>query len=148
MFDDTNSLFSSNNAQNNGTPDSLAFARANALASGKPSAPTFEMAHTPNFVNYADDPFANTTPTPSFIKSNDLFALDADPFGEKTKDWGTKMGMPIDNEYVAGLSVFGRAMSREQLMGSDAGRRLLELEEKKRKGIKRDFFDALTDFQW
>lgn len=148
MFDDTNSLFPSNVNQNNGAPDSLAFARANALASGKPSAPSFELAHTPNFVNYADNPFTTTTPVPSFIKSSDLFTLDTDPFGERTQNWASKTGLPVDNEYVAGLSVFGRAMSREQLMASDAGRRLLELEEKKRKGIKRDFFEAVTDFQW
>ena len=103
---------------------------------------------TRGIVNYFDDPFRTSTPVPGFIRSADLLTLDSDPFGTMTSQWSKTAGTEHGTDYVAGLSVFGRAMSREQLEQSDAGRRLLEISEKNREGRKRGFWDAVTDFQW
>lgn len=96
------------------------------------------------FVNYADP---EPSGAPGFVRSRDLLTLDPDPFGTRTEAWAQTNGLPHDSNYVPGLSVFGRPMSRGYLMQSDAGKRLVELEEKKRRGEKRSFIDAVTDFE-
>lgn len=147
MLEDNNLQVASTPAFNTSFTESLAAAYAG-FNTATPVMQSDAPAVTPSFVNYADAPYRTTTPVPAFVKSSDIFTLDTDPFGERTEKWAKRTGQTVDSNYVAGLSVFGRTMSREQLAASDAGRRLLELEEKKRQGTKRDFFDAVTDFQW
>lgn len=97
-------------------------------------------------VSYADP--EHPVRPPSFVKSSDPFVLDPDPFGKKTVEWGRSHGLSMTDEDVPGLVVLGRPMSRDHLMESDAGRRLLELTAKNKKGVKRGFLDALTDVSW
>ena len=98
-------------------------------------------------VNYADGP----DPAAKRIgRASDIFQLDTDPFGDKTVRYGERTGMTADYtaDTVAGLSVFGKEIAAETLQKTEAGRRLLELGEKNRRGVKRGFLDAITDFQW
>ena len=98
-------------------------------------------------VNYADPapaPFA----APSSPYSGRLAGLDPDPFGTQTAKWARENGVETDGNTVLALDVFGRRMSRGQLEQSDSGRRLLEIAERRRKGERRSFWDAITDFSW
>lgn len=97
-------------------------------------------------VAYADDP--SSLGAPAFVRAPDLLTLDNDAFGTKTAGWARRSGLAYGTDYVAGLNVFGRAMSREQLESSEAGRQLLEVAERNRQGRKRGFWEALTDFKW
>lgn len=81
-------------------------------------------------------------------RTSDPFVLDTDPFGERGAAWGARTGVPVTTSDVQGLSVFGRQMSRDSLMQTEDGRRLLKLTEDTRRGRKRGFFDAITDFKW
>ena len=81
-------------------------------------------------------------------RTGDPFVLDTDPFGERGAAWGARTGVPVTTSDVQGLSVFGRQMSRDSLMQTEDGRRLLKLTEDTRRGRKRGFFDAITDFKW
>lgn len=96
-----------------------------------------------NYVNFADPAVPDSYP--AFTGSRDLMTLDTDPTGERTRQWAARVGNPAAGELVQGLSVFGRAMSRDRLMQSDAGRQLLEIAEKNRKGIRRGFWESLFD---
>lgn len=107
---------------------------------GSPSLPRFDP------VSLVTQPSVSHTPAPYFVRSSDPLLLDPDPFGTKTVAYGKRTGQNFTDEDVQGLSVFGRPMSREQLLTMESGRRLLELEANKRKGVKRDFWEALTDF--
>lgn len=132
-------------------PDSLAaaFAGYNANIGPAISAPLSSVNFgLPVRVNYADLPHPSTSLLPSFIASSDIFTLDNDPFGNRTEAWAKKNGLGYDSNHVEGLSILGRPMSREQLLRSESGRKLLELQEKIRRGEKRGFWDAITDFQW
>ena len=81
-------------------------------------------------------------------RTSDPFVLDTDPFGEHGVAWGARTGVPVTTSDAQGLSVFGRQMSRDSLMQTEDGRRLLKLTEDTRRGRKRGFFDAITDFKW
>ena len=123
-------------------PDSQYAAYRRSVMDTPPDAPRPTYRMSDGYVNYAD---AEPQGAPSFVRSNDLYTLDPDPFGLRTEKWAAANGLPYDSNHVTGLTVFGRSMSRDYLNASDAGRRLLELEEKKRKGEKRGFLDAVTD---
>ena len=123
-------------------PDSQYAAYRRSVMDMPPDAPRPTYRMSDGYVNYAD---AEPQGAPSFVRSNDLYTLDPDPFGLRTEKWAAANGLPYDSNHVTGLTVFGRSMSRDYLNASDAGRRLLELEEKKRKGEKRGFLDAITD---
>ena len=94
--------------------------------------------------------FADKYQQPAFVvaHSPDPWTLDADPFGTKTQDYGRRVGKPYSTTDVLSLNVFGREMGYEQLIQSDAGRRLLEIARNNRAGHKRGFLEALTDFSW
>ena len=97
-------------------------------------------------VNYAD----GEDPTALHLgRTRDLYQLDLDPFGEKTVRYGEQTGMTADfnSDTVAGASVFGKELSADTLRKTDAGRRLLEITERNRRGVKRGFLEAVTDFQ-
>ena len=97
-------------------------------------------------VNYAD----GDDPTALHLgHTRDPYQLDLDPFGEKTVRYGEKTGMTADynSDTVAGLGVFGKELSADTLQKTDAGRRLLEISERNRRGMKRGFLEAVTDFQ-
>lgn len=83
--------------------------------------------------------------TPKYLKSSNPFVLDADPFGDKTTEWAKANNVSLSDDDINGLSIFGRAISRERLLASAAGRELLEIAKKNREGRKRDFWEALTD---
>ena len=85
---------------------------------------------------------------PAVRRSPDPLQLDPDPFGTETAKWARQNGVAIDSNRVMSLDVFGRTMSREQLEQTDSGRRLLEIAERRRKGQKRSFWDALMDWSW
>jgi len=97
-------------------------------------------------INYADTP--STDLVPGFVRSQDPMLLDPDAFGTKTAGWAKQNGLSASSDYIAGLNVFGRAMSRDQLQASEAGRQLLEIATKNRQGKKRGFLEAITDFEW
>lgn len=113
-----------------------------------PVEPVGETANTISRVSYpsysvGDDPMA-----PAFVRSRDPFVLDADPMGERTAKWAESAGIRLADGESAGLSIFGRAFSRDKLMQTEDGRRLLKLTEDTRSGRKRGFFDAITDLKW
>ena len=118
------------------------------LSSPASVSPSFRLSSTPNFVSYADAPYKPSNPIPSFIQSKDIFVLDSDPLGVKTGNWAVRTQQALGTDHVAGLSVFGRAMSREQLQSTEAGSRLLKIAENNRKGAQRGFVDAIFDFEW
>ena len=110
------------------------------------SAADSRTAFQRNYVNFADPAVPDSYP--AFTRSRDLMTLDTDPTGERTRQWAERTGNPAAGELVQGLNVFGRAMGRDRLMSSEAGRQLLEIAEKNRRGVRRGFWEALTDFQW
>lgn len=85
---------------------------------------------------------------PAARRPLDPLQLDPDPFGTETAKWARQNGVAVDSDRVMSLDVFDRTMSREQLEQSDSGRRLLEIAERRRKGQKRSFWDAITDWSW
>lgn len=85
---------------------------------------------------------------PAARRSPGPLQLDPDPFGTETARWARQNGVAVDSNRVMSLDVFGRTMSREQLEQSDSGRRLLEIAERRRKGQKRSFWDAIMDWSW
>lgn len=93
------------------------------------------------------DPVHYSRP-PSFVSSKDPLTLDPDIFGGKAVAWGKRNGVPVTEEDTLGLVVFGRPMSREHLLETAEGRKLLEYASYNKKGIKRGFLDAITDFEW
>ena len=110
----------------------------------EPDGPSGTYTPSGGYVNYAD-------PAPSYAgplsgRTLDLLQMDPDPFGVRTARWANQTGTSVPDGYVASLDVFGRRMSRDQLSQSDAGRRLLDIAEKNRRGQKRSFWDAITDF--
>lgn len=96
-------------------------------------------------VRFAD---AHQRPVASAARTSDPWTLDADPFGTKTLEYGRRVGAPYTTTDVLSLNVFGREMGAEQLNQTAAGRRLLEIATNNRKGHKRGFLEALTDFSW
>lgn len=96
-----------------------------------------------NYVNFADPAVPDSYP--AFTRSRDLMTLDTDPTGERTRQWAERTGNPAAGELVQGLNVFGRAMGRDRLMSTEAGRQLLEIAEKNRKGVRRGFWESLFD---
>lgn len=97
-------------------------------------------------VNYQDAP--QNTLVPAFIRSRDLMTLDPDASGEQTEKWGQKTGTFVGRDYIAGLTVFGRPMSHDQLLATPAGQELLQIAAKNRRGERRDFGEAITDLSW
>jgi hypothetical protein len=101
----------------------------------------------PAQVNYADGPSSGMNF--NIGPSGGLMQLDPDPFGERTRALAaTNPGSGVTGDTALGLDVFGKRFSREQLLTTDAGRELLEIAESRRKGHRRGFLDALTDFSW
>ena len=98
-------------------------------------------------VNYADPAPAPFAAPPSQY-SGKVAGLDPDPFGTQTAKWARENGVETDGNTVLALDVFGRRMSRGQLEQSDAGRRLLAIVERRRKGERRSFWNAILDFSW
>ena len=94
-------------------------------------------------VNFAD-PYQQ--PLVSVGHSSDPWTLDSDPFGTKAVDYGRRVGKPYTNEDVLSLNVFGREMGFDQLVKTEAGRRLIEIAHNNRVGHKRGLLEALTDF--
>lgn len=94
----------------------------------------------------SDAPLKPFASAPYFVRSSDPLLLDPDPFGTKTVAYGKRTGQNLTDEDTVGLTVFGRPMSREQLLATEPGRRLLELNSLNRQGKKRGFWEALTDF--
>ena len=72
---------------------------------------------------------------------------DPDPTGVNTRAEGAKNGTNWDSSYVKELVVAGKTMTREELMQTEAGQQLLANATRARLGLKRDFFDAITDFK-
>ena len=98
-------------------------------------------------VNYADGPASGMIP--GFRSSKDPLQLDPDPFGTETEALAAKYpsaGMTGDGVFA--LDVFGKRMTRDQLMQSDAGRKLVDIAEKARSGRRRGFLEAITDWSW
>ena len=95
--------------------------------------------------NYSDP---HQSPLKSFGGTSDPLALDPDPFGKRTVEYGQQIGKPYTSTDVLSLNVFGREMGYEQLNQSEAGRKLIELTQKNRAGQKRGFLEAISDFQW
>ena len=90
-----------------------------------------------------------TAQDPAAVKlgpTRDPYRLDMDPFGDKTVKWGKLNGVAVDPNYVLSANVFGKVMSREQLLSSDAGRRLVVLMEEMRNGHRRSFADAMSEW--
>ena len=90
-----------------------------------------------------------TPQDPTAVKlgpTRDPYRLDMDPFGDKTVKWGKLNGVAVDSNYVLSANVFGKVMSREQLLSSDAGRRLVVLMEEMRNGHRRSFADAMSEW--
>lgn len=73
---------------------------------------------------------------------------DPDPFGERNARLLPKAGGPVDSNYVPGLVVAGKYMTREYLMGDENGRALLEMATRNRAETKRGFLEAILDFKW
>lgn len=84
----------------------------------------------------------------NFLRSRDIFELDPDPSGKRTVAWGSRSGQPYDEGFVAGLNVFGRIMDRDQLLETPEGRQLLQIAERQRLGVRRDFLEAVSDWSW
>ncbi len=117
--------------------------RATGVAPEEPRGPNPSLT-----VNYADGP-RSTMPVPDFLRTSDPFLLNPDPFGDGTARWARDAGIELPQDAGAmGLNVFGKVFSRAQLEESDAGRRLLALEDAKSRGAKRGFLDSLTDISW
>ena len=90
-----------------------------------------------------------TAQDPAAVKlgpTRDPYRLDMDPFGDKTVKWGKLNGVAVDPNYVLSANVFGKVMSREQLLSTDAGRRLVVLMEEMRNGHRRSFADAMSEW--
>ena len=90
-----------------------------------------------------------TPQDPTAVKlgpTRDPYRLDMDPFGDKTVKWGKLNGVAVDSNYVLSANVFGKVMSREQLLSTDAGRRLVVLMEEMRNGHRRSFADAMSEW--
>ena len=90
-----------------------------------------------------------TPQDPTAVKlgpTRDPYRLDMDPFGDKTVKWGKLNGVAVDSNYVLSANVFGKVMSREQLLSTDAGRRLVVLMEEMRNGHRRSFSDAMSEW--
>lgn len=97
------------------------------------------------YVNYSSSSQFDPN-VPAFIRSRDLMTLDPDVDGSRTEAWARGMGASLGRDYVAGLTVFGRPMSRETLMQSEAGMQLLDIAAKDRAGVQRGFMEAVTDW--
>ena len=77
----------------------------------------------------------------------DFGTYDPDPTGYHTKRAGEKLGTGWGSDYVSELVVAGKLMSRDELKSTEAGMKLLAAATRARKGQKRGFLDAITDFQ-
>ena len=125
-------------------PDSLLAGYLGSAAYSGPE-PSVRSPYRNAAVNYAD-PQGDEGPIRG--RSSDLLQLDSDPFGTATARWAQGAGVDLSGGSVMSLDVFGRRMSRDSLMQSDSGRRLVELAERRRNGQRRGFLDAITDFSW
>ena len=98
-------------------------------------------------VNYASGPSSGMAP--GYRRSRDLLQLDPDPFGSQTETLASRFPEAgLTGDSVPVLDVFGKRMTREQLQQSDAGRRLLSIAEERRRGRRRGFLDAITEWSW
>lgn len=114
-------------------------------AANAPQVQTYDPFRNPQ-VNYADPAPGYAGPLAGAPSS--LLQLDPDPFGTRTASWAQSNGVELQDGEVMSLDVFGRRMSRDQLLQSDSGKRLLEIAERRRKGQKRGFLDAIMDWSW
>ena len=146
-----------------GGPGTLGLTTDSALAAD-PNSLYSAYVSSPSSANDLTDPFAPVQPDDWRINyadaidpdvkgigyTRDVFQLDTDPFGKKTEAYGRSVGLEADfgTDTVAELSVFGKKMSAEYLRSSEAGRELLSLAERNRKGLKRGFLESITDFSW
>ena len=116
---------------------------------GNPPAPgSLSAAHDSYSSTVSPMSLDQSDAAPTFLRSPDPFVLDNDPFGDKTVKWGRRTGQAYTSDDVAGLSVFGKSFTRDELSRYDAGRRLLDITTNVRRGHKRGFLDAVTDFEW
>lgn len=98
-------------------------------------------------VNYASGPSSGMAP--GYRRSRDLLQLDPDPFGSQTAALASRFPESgLTGDSIPALDVFGKRMTREQLQQSDAGRRLLSIAEDQRRGRRRGFLDAITEWSW
>lgn len=125
-----------------GTPQQAPYVPLSRRRAADPDRTAFQNG----VVNYADAP--QNALVPSFVRSRDPMVLDPDQDGSRTERWGQTTGSFVGRDYVAGLTVFGRSMSRDQLMQSEAGRELIDIAARNRRGERRDFTEAITDWDW
>ena len=87
---------------------------------------------------------------PAFVPQdgNQFDTYDPDPTGANTAAEGRRLGNGWDSLYVKELVVGGKLMSREELDKTETGQKLVLNAMRARTGAKRDFVDAITDFQW
>jgi len=97
----------------------------------------------PLSISYADPPDPNAVPFDGM--AGDWYTLDPDFDGSRTVAYGERAGLPLTSNDIVSLNVFGRAVSRDKLMRSEDGRRLLEIAGKTRDGVKRGFLTALSE---
>ena len=71
---------------------------------------------------------------------------DPDPTGAHTAAKAKRLGLDWDSNYVEALVVAGKWMHRDELAKSEAGTKLLANAIRSRMGLKRDFWDSMTDF--
>jgi len=97
-------------------------------------------------VNYATP---ESGVAPGLPRSRDILQLDPDPFGAFTSRYAESIpGSGVTGDTSLALDVFGKRMTREELLRSDAGRRLLQITEDAKKGRRRDFWDAIKEWSW
>lgn len=80
-------------------------------------------------------------------RQTDFGTYDPDPTGYHTKREGEKLGTGWGSDYVKEMVVAGRLMSHDELKSTPDGMKLLAAATRARKGQKRGFIDAITDFQ-
>ncbi len=98
-----------------------------------------------NGIHYLDGP--DQDPVALAARPKDFLTLDLDPTGRQTAAYGATHGLPWDTGTLAVINVFGRPMNRDKLAATEDGRELLSIVEEQRSGHKRDFFDAIREWQ-
>ena len=79
----------------------------------------------------------------------DPWQLDSDPTGDMTVAFGRANGQPTTNTDILSLNIGGGIrLGRDELNQSEDGRKLMEIAERRRLGIRRDFFDAMNPLDW
>lgn len=76
-----------------------------------------------------------------------MMQLDLDPFGKRAKAKAEALGQMVPSDYVEELNVFGKRMTREQLLGLKGGDKLLDIATRNRQGVK-GFWEGLLDHNW